>query len=374
MLIFASLLAVLPSRIAGANRYDDQIEALREQADQYQIQANTLHSQATSLQTALHTLEAEKNVVRTQLSSSQIKYEKLTNDIVLTESRLKDNRDALGTIMADLYVESSISPLEMLASSKNIGDYIDKGTYRSAMRDQLDTTIASIKRLKEKVKKDQKEASKALSRQKSQRAILAAKEAEKKRLLDETQGSEASYRQRIADTKTQMAAVAEEERKALSQATNNGANNFGSIGAFQFRNFSGNRGCGGGYPYCGPQDSSPDRWDLLNRECVSYTAWAAYTRFGKDVPNFSGAGNAYQWPSTAARLGGAFTDRTPEVGSVAILPPTPGFSPIGHSMMVESILPSGWIHVSQYNFGGTGEYSTMDIASSGVVFVHFRNR
>jgi surface antigen len=70
----------------------------------------------------------------------------------------------------------------------------------------------------------------------------------------------------------------------------------------------------------------------------------------------------------------ATVDDVPEVGSVAILPPTPGFAPIGHAMVVESIQGGGWVHVSQYNFGGSHEYSTMDIATSGVVFVHFQNR
>jgi surface antigen len=170
-----------------------------------------------------------------------------------------------------------------------------------------------------------------------------------------------------------MAAVAAQQQAALYRATNGGRNNGGNVGAISFRNYSGNMGCAGGYPYCGAKDSSSDQWGLLNRECVSYAAWAAYNRFGKDVQNFAGAGNAYQWPSTTVRMG-AVTNGIPEVGSVAVAPPS-AFAPVyGHVMVVEDVLGGGWVRVSQYNFGGTGEYSTMEISVSGLSFVHFRNR
>ena len=264
----------------------------------------------------------------------------------------------------------------MLASSKNIGDYMDKNTYQTSVQDKLNSTINAVKTLKENLEKDQKEVKKVLEQQKSQREALAAKEAEKQQLLNQTKGNEAIYQQKVAQGQAQMSAIAAEQRAALARVTGGGMYNYGSVGSFQFRNYSGNSGCGGGgYVLCGAQDSYSDQWSLLNRECVSYTAWAAYTRFNKNVTSFNGAGNAYEWPSTASSSPMyATVNHTPEVGSVAILPPTPGFSPIGHAMLVESVQGGGWVHVSQYNFGGTGEYSTMDIATSGVVFVHFRDR
>jgi surface antigen len=252
---------------------------------------------------------------------------------------------------------------------------MDKNTYQSSVRDKLGSTIAAIKTLKEQLETDQKEVEKVLAEQKAQQATLAAKQAEQQSLLDQTKGDEAAYQQKVADGQAQMAAIAAQQRAALARITSGGLNNYGTVGSFQFRNYSGNSGCGGGgYSLCGVQDSYADQWGLLNRECVSYTAWAAYTRYGKYVTNFSGSGNAYQWPSSAVNLMGATINSTPAVGDVAILPATPGFSPIGHAMMVDSIEGGGWVGVSQYNFGGTGEYSTMDIASSGVVFVHFQNR
>lgn len=363
------------SNSAHADRFDDQIKAIRNQVNQYQAQANELHKKGDTLQAALNTITAEKNTIQAQLDLSQARYDKLTNDIAVNKKKLADSQAALGDIIANLYVDGSISPLEMLASSKNVGEYMDKHEYRSAISDKLNKTISSVKTLKAQLEKDQKDVEKVLEDQKSQRATLAAKEAEQQQLVEKTRSDEAVYQQQVTAGKAQMASIAAQQRAALARITNGGVNNAGSVGAFQFRNFSGNTGCGGGgYSLCGAQDSYADQWGLYNRECVSYTAWAAYTRFGKQVLNFAGAGNAYQWPSTTSSRMGATVNNTPEVGAVAILPATSGFAPIGHAMLVESIQGGGWVHVSQYNFGGTGEYSTMDIASSGVVFIHFRDR
>jgi peptidoglycan hydrolase CwlO-like protein/surface antigen len=376
--VCAALVAIASSlQLAGnavhADQYDDQINAIQSQVDQYQAQANQYHKKANSLQAAVSALTAEKNAIQAQLDLSQAKFDKLTSDIAKNKEQLKENQKALGTIIADLYVDGEVSPLEMLASSKNVGEYMDKNTYQSSVRDKLNTTISAIKSLKEQLEHDQKEVKKVLDQQTSQRAALAAKEAQKQQLLNQTRGSEAAYKQKVASGQAQMAAVAAQQQAALAQATGGGAYNYGTIGSFQFRNYSGNMGCTGGYSYCGAQDSYSDPWGLYNRECVSYTAWAVVNRFNKYVTNFAGAGNAYEWPSTTSSMG-AYTDHNPSVGSVAILPPTPGFSPIGHAMLVESVQGGGWVHVSQYNFGGTGEYSTMDIKASGVVFVHFRDR
>jgi surface antigen/peptidoglycan hydrolase CwlO-like protein len=363
----------LTNSLVHAVDYNGQINALQDQINQYQSRAGDLHKQADSLQAAVAALTEEKNAIQAQLDLSQAKYDQLTADIAANKIKLAENQDALGKIVADLYVDKGITPLEMLASSKNVGDYMDKNEYRSSVSSKLDSTITAVKTLKTQLETDQKAVTKVLEDQKLQRESLAAKEAEQQQLLDQTKGEEAAYQSQIANTRAQMAQIAAEQRAALARLT--GGGNYGSVGSFQFRNYSGNSGCGGGgYTLCGEQDSYTDQWGLYNEECVSYTAWAAATQYGKYVTNFSGAGNANQWPSTASNLMGATVDHTPEVGAVAILPSTPGFAPIGHAMMVEAILGGGWVAVSQYNFGGTGQYSTMEIASSGVVFVHFRDR
>ena len=120
------------------------------------------------------------------------------------------------------------------------------------------------------------------------------------------------------------------------------------------------------------EDTKVDPWNLYNRECVSYVAWALESRFGKSVAPFHGDGNAMDWPTSAARWSGAFRVTSPQPGDVVVLPASGGFAPIGHVMIVESVSGSS-MFVSQYNFYGTGQYSTMTVQNSGVILMRFPN-
>lgn len=377
VILMAFAVPIQLSNTVFADKYDDQINALKNEVAQYQAEASRLSGEAKTLQSELATLAAEKAQIQAQLDLSQAKYDKLVVDIATTKTKIQDNQDALGETIANLYVDDKISPLEMIASSKNVSEYLDKQEYRNSVRDELTATITEIKALKVKLDAQKVEVEQLLAQQKSQKEILVAKENEQQDLLNKTQGQEAAYQQLTSQRSAQMAAVQAQQRAAIAALTNNGRNTSGAAGSFQFRSFSGNQGsCGGGYPstWCNaPLDEYVDSWSLYSRECVSYTAWAAYTRFGKHVTSFSGMGNAYQWPNTASGLMGANVDNSPEVGSVAISPRS-SFTPIGHAMIVEEVYGDGWVRVSQYNFAGTGEYSTMDLKVSSAVYVHFRDR
>ncbi len=381
-LLVASVILIafaVPIQLANsvyARDFNGEINAMQQEISQYQAEAARLGGEAQTLQTTLARLAAEKAGIQAQLDLSQATYDKLVVDIANTEKKIKDNQDALGETIANLYVDDKITPLEMIASSKNVSDYLDKQEYRNSVRDQLTSTITEIKALKIKLDAQKKEVEQVLAQQKSQKDILVAKENEQQTILNTTQGQESAYQQLSAQKSAEMAAVQEQQRVAIAALTNNGRNTSGSAGSFQFRNFSGNQGsCGGGYPssWCNiPLDAAIDSWALYTRECVSYTAWAASSRFGKRVTSFMGQGFAYQWPSTALSMG-ANVDNSPEVGSVAITPIS-GYTPLGHAMIVEEVYGDGWIRVSQYNFAGTGEYSTMDLKVSSAVYVHFQNR
>ncbi|MBI3889533.1 CHAP domain-containing protein, partial [Candidatus Saccharibacteria bacterium] len=115
------------------------------------------------------------------------------------------------------------------------------------------------------------------------------------------------------------------------------------------------------------------KYGLYYRECVDYVAWALEARFGKKVNHFGGQGNAAQWIYSAPANSGATRVSTPQRGDAVILPVSGSFAPVGHAMIVESV-SGDTMHVSQYNFYGTGEYSTMDVKNSGVVLLRFQDK
>ena len=347
-----------------ADKYDDQVKKLQSEADSYQQRASTLGVLASTLQAQLDTLSKQKNEIQAQINTSQAKRNKLEKDIAATEKKIAINKEALGEIVADMYVDSSISPLEMLASSKNIGDYVDKQEYRSSMQDNLNSTIKQIKSLRSQLEKQKKQVENVLRDQKSQKNALAAKEAEQAKLVSDTRGEESAYNGLVAKRNNEISSVRAQQAAAMAAAARQSTGGSLNIGA--------GSASGGGYPAIwanAEQDTLVDNWGLYNRECVSYTAWKVAST-GRYVPHFGGAGNANQWPSTTARYGIA-NGSTPKAGSVAIW----YVGAYGHAMYVEAVNGDGTITVSDYNNNmdglGWGRYHYYTRSAAGLTYIYF---
>ena len=355
----------------AADKWDDQINTLRAQANQYQAQANELKARADTLQNKLDSINAEVAALQANIAANQQRNDQLQSDIAANQTKLENSQNALGKIIASLYVDDKVSSLELIASSSNISEFVDKQEYRDSVRNQLNSTITEVKKIKAQLESDRKAVEKVLAELKLQNDQLTAVQAEQQNLVNQTRGEEAAYQQLVSNSKAQMQSIAAQQQAYYASLVARGGGNSGVVGSFQYWGWSGNRGCSGGYPYCaGPLDYGIDKWNLYNRECVSYVAWALESRFGKTVNPWRGDGNAYQWPSSAARWSGAYRVSSPQPGDVVVLPASGSFAPVGHVMIVESVSGSD-MFVSQYNFYGTGQYSTMWVKNSGVILMRF---
>lgn len=348
--------------------YDAQINAAQQEANQNSNQAAEIGRMADSLQAELSALEAQKAAIQSQIDESQSRRDQFTRDIKSSEVKITENKSALGDTITDMYVDSDTSALEMIASSKTIGDFVDKQAQQSSVQNKLDDTIDKIDALKKQLEKQKQGVERELLNQESQRKQLAEKEAEKAALVAETRGQEDAYRQKAnaknAEVEKLRATQAEENRRAAAAAaaaaSRNGGSWSGSIPA-------GSAG-GGGYPDAwasAPLDAYVDPWGLYTRECVSYTAWKVAST-GRFVPHFGGAGNAKQWPSTVARYG-IQSGSAPRAGSVAMWP----IGYYGHVMYVESVNADGSITVSDYNLEWDGLYRTYTRSASGLTYIYF---
>lgn len=346
---------LLPVASVSADTFDEQIKALQREIAGFQEQAGQLRAQADTLQNQIGALQAERNTIQAQIALNEAELVRLNNEIVETEKRLENQMTLLAGNLKSMYLESKITPLEMVASSKSISDFIDKQEYRNKIRDQVQKNITSIRDLKVQLAEQKKSLEQNLADQKKQRETLLAKESEQAQLLAQTQGQELAYQQ-LSKEKNSQIAVLRAQQIAANQ-----------------RNMGGNVVAGdpgrGGYPtvwHNAPRDSLVDNWGMYNRECVSYTAWKVY-QSGSHMPYWGGRGNANQWPNSAAQDGIA-TGSEPRVGAVAISMS----GPWGHAMYVEAVLNGGsQIYVSQYNYGVNGEYSEMTLSSGGLIYIYF---
>jgi surface antigen len=343
VLVAFSIPVTLGQRVL-ADKYDDQIRALQQEIGGYQAQAAALNAQAQTLQSELAGLAAEKATIQGQIDLSQAKYDKLVHDIAETEQKIADNKAALGQIIADMYVDGTISPLEMLASSKNIGDYVDQQEYRSSIQTNLSQTIDKINTLKKQLETQKKDVELVLADQKSQRDALAAKEAEQAKLLADTQGQESAYQQLSSQRNAQVNSLrAQQAAELAARARSTG-------GGYSVSS----DGSNGGYPSLwanSAQDTLVDSWGMYNRECVSYVAFKVAQAYG-NMPYWGGRGNANQWPSNA-RAAGIPTGTTPRAGAVGVV----SSGAYGHVAWVESVNGDGTINISHYNVNWSGNYA-----------------
>lgn len=340
-----------------ARDYNAEIQAKQQEADNYNSEASRLGEMADSLQAELDKINGQISAIQTQISDSQKKINSLNDQIKKNEELIKHNRKAMGRILADLYVDDQISPLEMLASSKNISDYIDKQEQRNSLKTSLNDKIKEIKSLQKKLEENKKSVENTLRDQELQRNAMAAKQSEKAKLITDTKNDQNNYAALAQKRNSEVAKLREEQLKENKKRFTVGT---GSVGT-------------GGYPSAwanAPLDAYVDPWGLYTRECVSYVAWKIAST-GRYVPHFGGAGNANEWPSTAARHG-IPSGSTPKAGAAAVM----NIGYYGHVMYVESVNGDGTITISDYNRGWDGLYRGPDargsrISASGLTYIYF---
>ncbi len=205
MLVVIGCGAVIAAPVAADLRSD--IASLEAQIRASQAEADRLGREANTLQNELNRLSAEKNTLQGQIDLNQAKYDQLVVDIAETERKIGAQQKVMADAISDLASESQTSPIELLASSNSIGDYIDQQEYSSSIRDQLETSIGMIKKLKTELNQQKKDVENVLAQQKIQRDELAQKENEQAQLVAATRSQEADYQALVGNLQAKKAAA-----------------------------------------------------------------------------------------------------------------------------------------------------------------------
>lgn len=349
LIAVSTLISITPTARADQYaQYEAQIQALQKEIDQYNAEAARLRGEAKTLQNELAKLDSERAIIQGQIDISQAKLDKLNAEIKETETKITENQELLGETLADLYLDGNISPLEMLASSQNIGDYVDKQTQRATIRDTVTKTISKIKKLKADLEGQKAEAKQVLTDQKNQHQVLVNKQNEQQELLNATKGEEAAYQSLITENDTEISKLRKQQAAELASRARRYGGNYVDLPG---------DGSRGGYPSLwanAPLDAYIDYWGMYTRECVSYAAFKVNQAYG-NMPYWGGIGNANQWGNNA-RNAGIPTGITPKVGSVGVVES----GTYGHVAWVERVYSDGTIMISHYNVNWDGEYHVWD--------------
>lgn len=381
-----------------------KIDGLSKQIDQKVASTRELNTQSGDIQSQIDALKKERDYLLSELAKNKVRESELVQEMTDIEQKVATQKELLGQAMADAYVDDSITPIEMLASSNSIGDFIDRQTMNNVVRDKLNESINEVRSLQKSLLAKQEEMKQIIGNQQNQALALETKQNDQERMLVATNDASG----KLVEITKQMA----DERKALQQQQQV---SIAAAMASAIRVSSGTISQpvvpapapvavptpttnpspapastpnpapsqpapapapapalapqpvvlpNGGYPgylqncYVDQYALSYgiDPWGYGCRQCVSYAAWKVLQKTGRTAMYW---GNAKDWPSSAARVGYA-TGSTPRAGSVGVM--TGG--PYGHVVWVESVNANGTINISQYNYwlssksnGGWGWYS-----------------
>lgn len=350
------------SRTAQASNYDAQIagERAKEQRALDAMHESSLRAETYEEELARTNQQIEG--IRGQIGSAQEELNSLAAEIEKLKEDIEVGKRALRVTILDIDASNQVSTLEVVASSKNIGDIVNNWEQQNAVQNKLNDDIEKLSSLKREVEFKQEEVTQKMESLQAQREQVATIQAEQSRMVEETRGEEAAYREMAdrSNAKVQqlIEAQAEENRRAAAAAISAAGGSGVPTGIPG----------GGGYPgqwANAPINAYVDNWGLYSRQCVSYTAWKVWST-GRFVPHFMGAGNANQWPTTAAKHG-IPNGSTPKVGSVAIQ----YIGYYGHSMYVEAVNSDGTIVVSDYNLAWDGVYRKYTRSAAGLTYIYF---
>lgn len=358
--------------VVKADSFDEQIQALQNQNAAARENVNALQSQANSYQDAISRLQTQIDGVLALIATNQAEQAKLQAEIAAKQAEIDVQRGLLGDSIKTMYVDGQISTIEMLATSNNLSDFIDKEEYRNAVQQNIQEAMVRIAKLQNELKQKKTQVDQLLENQRAQEAQLAADRRQQSDMLAYTEAQKSEFNAQISANTGRIADLRRQQAIANARFT------IGAPGV--------GANCGGGYPGSTPGpwgpwgcnyalDNNIDNWGMFNRQCVSYTAFKVHQDFlagrtSRDMPYWGNIpANAKFWDDNA-RNAGIPVDYSPTPGAIAVS----NDGEYGHVMYVEAVGTQNGqpaIYVSDYNRGWDGAYREYWRYTTGLVFIHF---
>lgn len=351
-LAFTGSIMPIWKQVVQADQYQDQINQLNAENANTRGLVNDLQSQASSYQDAISKLQEQINGLQASINSNVAKQTELQSQIDIAQAEIDKQRSHLASDIKAMYVDGTPDTLEMLATSKNLSEFVDKQEYRSRVQSKIQDTMATIAELQKQLQSQKVQIEVLIKEQQTQQAMLDSDRAKQQEMLSYNQGQQAGFNAQISANTQKVG----ELRKAQAEAIRR-------MGGSAVLGDTGDNT----YPAkwkAAPLDAYVDNWGMYTRECVSYTAWKVYEAYG-NMPYWGGIGNANEWVRNARNYG-VPTSSTPRPGTVGIsLAGT-----YGHAVWVEAVDGNSVI-VSEYNYDWAGNYRKWRYPTSTFTYLYF---
>jgi len=342
-LIMVSSAGFIAAPFAVADSLQSEINRLQQENARNDNKVEALEDQAVGYKDAIEKLAAKISALQGKIDENTRQQVRLKGEIAKAEKELEEQKELLGQNIRAMYLEGDISTLEMLASSKDLSDFVDKEQYRNSVQEKIKTTLEKIQSLRLQLKSQKNAIDLLLKEQVAQQNQLNSSRQQQRNMLSYNQSQRNEFNRKTEKNQKRIDELIASQRRA----------NFNPDGGYYFLRFGGTARdfSPNSYPYKsagfgmspGPgcvDNDGPDPWGYCTRQCVSYAAWAVKAS-GRQPPMYYG--NARDWVA-AAYSRGVSVSRTPQSGDVAIS--TSGYW--GHAMYVESVSGSNFT-TSEYN-------------------------
>lgn len=142
-------LGLVGPSFASADQFTQQIQSLQTQNDQDQQTISSLQSQASTYQGEISLLQSQIDSLQAQISATQSNIDTVQAQISANQAKLVQEKQTLDEIIKTMYEDGHMTTLEMLATSKNISEFVTKEEYQNIVQTQIQTTLASINQTKQ---------------------------------------------------------------------------------------------------------------------------------------------------------------------------------------------------------------------------------
>lgn len=331
----------------------EEINKAEEDIQESEEKIAKLRDKEDTLKNRLELIKTDIKKVKAELKQTEDEINRVEKRIAETEKEIDYKRSLMQANAKVLYKKGNPSTIEVLFSSDNFTDFINRQEYLDRVKDSLQESARSIVLLREQLGEEREDLEDLRNKQQGKRTALEDRKDEQKKILKETRGKEEKYQEYIAKRRQELRELRIEQASIIADSQSGGDMVSGETD----------------YPYMhsdcydddgnfnGMQENSPcnkhvDPWKFYYHQCTSYVAWRRKD-LGREIPPW---GEIY--PTNAKH----FYDRAKEDNYKVNRKPSKGAIAVnrngewGHVMIVEKAY-GDFIDISQFNAGFQGEYS-----------------
>lgn len=178
--------------------------ALQAEIDANNAKLKELAFQERDVKSKIKQIELEIVQANMEIELTSLKLDEIDSLVASIQKELRYQRELLKSSIRELYKQSSVSDLELLASSEGFVDYMNGQAYLQDIRDGIQASALKISQAKKELQVQRLTQKNLFARQEAQRKILVQRRAEQENLLTVTKGEQSKYLQLIRDLQVQF--------------------------------------------------------------------------------------------------------------------------------------------------------------------------